>query len=156
MRTVLLTAAGWLVTLVGVVLFPLPGPGLLLMAVGMGLLAREHAWARRHVDGLRHRALLGAARGVATTPKALTTFAVTIALTASGALWLWKPPPPLWWPLPDWTWLPGGFWTGVGQALSGLVTLALVLHAWRRFHHRPDLVADLEAFTQHQRPHRVG
>ena len=144
MRRVLLTAAGWILTLVGVVLFPLPGPGLLLMAVGMALLAREYDWARRHVDGLRRRALLSAARGVVTTPKALTTLAVTIVLTGSGALWLWKPAEPSWWPLPSWCWLPGGFWAGVSQALSGLVTLALVLHAWRRFHHRPDLVAELE------------
>lgn len=144
MGRLLVTVAGSLVTLVGVVLFPLPGPGLLLMAVGMTVLAREHEWARRHVAGLRHRALLGAARGVLTTPRALTTLATTLALTASGGLWLWKPPRPSWWALPAWTWLPGGFWTGVGQALSGLVTLALVGYAWRRFHHRPDLVLELE------------
>jgi hypothetical protein len=144
MRSVLVTTAGWVLTLVGVALFPLPGPGLLLMAFGMALMAREHDWARRHIDGLRHRALLGAARGVVTTPKALLTLAVTLALTASGALWLWRPPQPDWWLLPAWTWLPGGLWSGVGQAVSGLVTLALVVHAWRRFHHRPDLVAELE------------
>jgi uncharacterized protein (TIGR02611 family) len=145
MRRLLLTVAGWILTLVGVVLFPLPGPGLLLMAVGMALLAREYDWARRRVDGLRHRALLGAARGVVTTPKALVTVTVTLALTASGALWLWRPAQPSWWLLPGWTWLPGGFWAGVSQALSGLVTLALVAYAWRRFHRRPDLVAELEA-----------
>jgi hypothetical protein len=140
----LLTAAGWALTLTGIVLFPLPGPGLLLMAIGMALLAERYSWARRYVDSLRHRALLGAARGVATTPKALSTLLITVALTASGALWLWKPPRPAWWVLPAWTWLPGGFWTGIGQALSGLVTLALVGYAWRRFHHRPDLIAELE------------
>jgi hypothetical protein len=155
MRGLLLTAAGWILTLVGIVLFPLPGPGLLLMAIGMALLAERYPWARRHVDSLRHRALLGAARGVVTTPKALSTLAVTLVLTGSGAFWLWRPSQPAWWVLPAWTWLPGGFWAGISQALSGLVTLALVVHAWRRFHHRPELVAELERRERETAPRQA-
>lgn len=136
-------AVGWVLLLAGIVMFPLPGPGLLLAAVGMGLLARHYPWAERRVDDLRRRALLGAARGTVTLPRAVGSVVVALALTATGALWLWAPAEPSWWLLPSWTWLPGGFWAGVSQILSGLVTLALVLYAWRRFHGRPDLVDEL-------------
>lgn len=136
---------GWAVTLLGVVLFPLPGPGLLLMVVGMAMLAEQYTWAERRMDALKRRAVLEAARGVVTTPKAITSMVVALALTASGGLWLWKPDQPSWWDLPAWTWLPGGFWAGISQALSGAVTVALVAYAWRRYHHRPDLVAALAA-----------
>jgi hypothetical protein len=146
MRRVLLSGLGWAVTIIGVVLFPLPGPGLLLIAVGFWLLATQHEWAARRVDGVRLRALHGAARSVVTVPRTLWSVAVSLALAASGVLWLWDPDPPAWWSaaLPDWLWLPGGAWSGVGQIVSGLMTLALVGYAWVRFHGRPDEVSGIE------------
>jgi hypothetical protein len=45
-----LTAAGVLLILLGVVLLVLPGPGLLLIAAGLGLLATEFPIVRRFVD----------------------------------------------------------------------------------------------------------
>lgn len=146
MRRVAVSTAGWLVTLVGVVLFPLPGPGLLLIALGLWLLATQHEWAARRVDQVRIQALRGAARSVATVPRAIWSTLVSVALAASGLLWLWAPDPPGWWSaaLPDWLWLPGGLWSGVGQIGSGLVTLGLVGYAWLRFHGRPDEVAEMD------------
>lgn len=140
-----LITLGWLLTAAGVLLFPLPGPGLLLLAAGLWLLAEQYPWAERHVHAVRHRALVAAARGVVTPGKTLGSVAFAMAMTASGGLWLWKPDQPSWWVLPSWTWLPGGSWAGTSQVLSGLVTLALVGYAWRRFHGRPDLVAELRA-----------
>jgi hypothetical protein len=123
---------GWVLTAVGIVLFPLPGPGLLVMVVGLALLAERYTWAARWVDRLKDRAVEGARRGVSTPWRAAWSVAGSLALAASGLVWLWAPPEPAWWLLPSWTWLPGGWWAGVSQILSGLVTLALVLDTYRR------------------------
>lgn len=135
---------GWLLTVAGVVLFPLPGPGLLLLAAGLAILAEHYAWAEKRVDRVKLRALRGAAAGVQTPWRTFWTVLVTTALGASGVLWLWEPSQPAWWVLPRWTWLPGGLWSGIGQIVSGLVALALVGYAWWRFHDDPEAVAVLD------------
>ena len=50
---------GLLVTAAGLVMIVTPGPGLLLIVAGLGILATEFAWARR----LRDKALETAKRG---------------------------------------------------------------------------------------------
>lgn len=135
---------GWLLTVAGVILFPLPGPGLLLLAAGLAILAEHYTWAEKRVDWVKLRALRGAAAGVQTPWRTFWTTLVTAALGASGVLWLWEPAQPAWWVLPHWTWLPGGLWSGIGQIVSGLVALALVGYAWWRFHDDPEALADLD------------
>ena len=41
------TVAGLVVIAVGLVLIPLPGPGWLIVFMGLGIWATEYAWARR-------------------------------------------------------------------------------------------------------------
>jgi uncharacterized protein (TIGR02611 family) len=41
---------GFLIVLVGLALIPLPGPGLLVTAVGLAILALEFAWAERLLE----------------------------------------------------------------------------------------------------------
>ena len=41
---------GFLVVLLGIVLIPLPGPGLLIVAVGLAVLALEFAWAEHLLE----------------------------------------------------------------------------------------------------------
>ena len=41
---------GFLVVLLGIVLIPLPGPGLLVVAVGLAVLALEFAWAEQLLE----------------------------------------------------------------------------------------------------------
>jgi hypothetical protein len=130
-RRVLLSTTGWLLVATGVVLYPLPGPGLLVLALGVALLARHDPWAARRLVPLQERALFETRRSVATWPRFLVTAAVTALLGASGLVWLADPPEPSWWPMPSWTWLPGGAWSGVGQLVSGLVGLAVV--GWARW-----------------------
>ena len=113
----------------GIVLYPLPGPGLLVLVLGLALLGRHDPWAAERLAPLRHRALVETRRSVATWPRTLVTAALTVGLGASGLLWLADPAQPTWWPLPAWTWLPGGTWTGVGQVGSGLVGLGIVVWA---------------------------
>lgn len=46
---------GLLVTLVGVALLPLPGPGLPIVAFGLAILARDAAWADRLLGYVQNR-----------------------------------------------------------------------------------------------------
>ncbi|MCX6408802.1 MAG: PGPGW domain-containing protein [Propionibacteriales bacterium] len=71
---------GWTVVVIGIILWPLPGPGLLIILAGITILARQHAWARRVLDPLRAKAVEAARFGVATWPR--------IALSALGGVWL--------------------------------------------------------------------
>jgi len=43
------------VAVVGLALVPLPGPGWLVVFLGLGLLATEFAWARRLLSFARHK-----------------------------------------------------------------------------------------------------
>ena len=45
--------AGWCLVIVGIILIPLPGPGLLVILGGLALLSRESAWARRMIEKIR-------------------------------------------------------------------------------------------------------
>ena len=47
--------AGTLVTILGVITMPLPGPGLLIVAIGLGILSRDVAWADRLLQIVRKR-----------------------------------------------------------------------------------------------------
>ncbi len=47
LKLVVVAVVGSVVTLVGVALLALPGPGFLLVAAGLGILSTQFAWARR-------------------------------------------------------------------------------------------------------------
>lgn len=138
MRRLLLSSTGWLLVLVGLVLYPLPGPGLLVLVLGVALLGRYDPWAAPRLEPLRRRTIDGTRRSVATWPRTLVTAAVTAALGVSGVVWLADPAQPSWWVLPSWTWFPGGVWAGVGQVVSGVVGLAAVVWARASLLQPPD------------------
>ncbi len=47
---IVFAAAGFAVLVVGVVLIPLPGPGWLIIAAGLAMLALEFAWAAKLLE----------------------------------------------------------------------------------------------------------
>ena len=63
-----IAAAGFLVLAVGIVLMPLPGPGVLIVLLGVLILATQFEWAERRVDQVKRAALRGAADSVKTWP----------------------------------------------------------------------------------------
>ena len=48
-------ASGSLIRVFGVILIPLPGPGLLVVAIGLAVLSRDVAWADRLLQIVRRR-----------------------------------------------------------------------------------------------------
>lgn len=73
-------SAGATVTLAGVVMMPLPGPGLPLVAVGLALLARDVAWAERLLDHVTDRMPTDHNGGIPRSAK------ITMALTGTAGI----------------------------------------------------------------------
>ena len=55
-KRIAVTAAGGFLVIVGVALLVLPGPGLLVIILGLGILATEYVWAERLLKMAKDRA----------------------------------------------------------------------------------------------------
>ena len=62
-RVILIAIIGTLLCLIGIVMVPLPGPGVLVIAAGLAILAIEFAWARRCLRRGKVKALRSWQRG---------------------------------------------------------------------------------------------
>ena len=77
--------AGSALLCVGVVMLVLPGPGWLMIALGLGILARDVAWAERALERVRRRLPTD---GEGKLSRATIATMVVIALaTTAGTLW---------------------------------------------------------------------
>ena len=56
-RRVFLVIAGFTLLLAGAVMLVTPGPGMLVIFLGLGLLAAEFVWARRLMDRIKREGL---------------------------------------------------------------------------------------------------
>ena len=56
LRRLAISVAGLIVLLVGVVMLVAPGPGFLVIALGLLILSVEYEWARRHLDRAKSHA----------------------------------------------------------------------------------------------------
>lgn len=126
-------ALGWVLVVGGLAALVLPGPGLLALFAGLAILSQHYEWARRRVQPIKIAAIRTAAEGVRDWWRLMLSGLGIAALFAAGVLWWWRPPMPAWWPLGEFWWLPGGWATGVGLAVSGLVALAMVVYSYRHF-----------------------
>jgi hypothetical protein len=117
---------GWLLLAAGVAALVLPGPGLLLLALGLWVLAKNYRWADRLLDPVKRAAYRGAAESVTSWPRIVLSTLLALALIAVGVYWGIRPSPPTWWPLDEKWWLFGGWGTGVFLIASGLLALALL------------------------------
>ena len=142
-KRVALEGSGWLLLVVGIVALPLPGPGLLGVFAGLALLSQQYDWAERRTEPVRLRALKAAAEGVATWLRVVVSLLGVAGLVACGVLWISKPPPPQWWPVSEFWWLPGGLGTGLTQLFSAVVALSLIVYSYRRYHGRPEALEGL-------------
>lgn len=75
---------GFTVLVLGLVLMALPGPGLLTVAVGLGILSRDVPWAERLLERVRRRLPQGEEGGVSKPVIATTVVAAVVAVAASA------------------------------------------------------------------------
>ena len=78
--------AGSALVCVGVVLLVLPGPGWLMIALGLGILARDVAWAERALERVRRR-LPTDSDGKISRATIATMVVVALATTAATIWW---------------------------------------------------------------------
>jgi uncharacterized protein (TIGR02611 family) len=142
-KRLLIQAAGWVVLVVGIAAIPLPGPGWMLLYAGVKILSTQYEWADRWLEPVELRALRGAAEAVETMPRVVLSGIFAAGVGLFGVLWVVEPDVPSWWPVADKWWLFGGPWTGVTLLISCLLATALLVYSFRRFHGRPEAVAEL-------------
>jgi len=128
-----IAAVGFLVLAIGVVLMPLPGPGVLIILVGVLILATQFEWAERRVDQVKRAALRGAADSVKTWPRIFGSLLGVVVVTGFGVLWCLHPPAPSWWPLDDELWLYGGWGPGSTLIFSGVVAAGVLVYSYLNF-----------------------
>lgn len=124
---------GWLLLAAGVAALVLPGPGLLLLALGLWVLAKNYRWADRLLDPVKRAAYRGAAEGVKSWPRIVMSTLLALCLIGIGIIWGVRPPPPGWWPLADKWWLFGGWGTGAFLIASGLLAIGLLGWSLKNF-----------------------
>ncbi|MEI5673161.1 MULTISPECIES: PGPGW domain-containing protein [Nocardioides] len=143
-RRVAIEVGGWALVLVGIAALVLPGPGLLLIFAGVAVLSQQYEWAEKRLDPIKYRALKGAAESVETWVRIVFSSLVAVGLLVCGVIWIWSPEVPDWWSFRDSWWLPGGVATGITQIASGLFAFVLLGWSYRKFHGKPEAVAELE------------
>lgn len=127
MKRVIIAVVGAVLVVVGAVLLVLPGPGLLLVLAGLLTLATEFPALERYVDPVRDRAMRAAEESVSSPLRIAGSVLVGLALIGSGVVWGIKETLPL-----------GGWSTGSGLILSGIVLFALLAWSYHRVHLRRD------------------
>ena len=75
---------GWLLLAAGVAALVLPGPGLLLLALGLWVLAKNYRWADRLLDPVKRAAYRGAAESVTSWPRIILSSLLALALIGIG------------------------------------------------------------------------
>lgn len=102
----------------GIVLLPLPGPGFLVIAAGLTILATEFEWAERWLDRVRDRALQAAEQATKNWWSATITVLAALSMLAVGVLVTINR---------DWPFASIG--TGVGIMIGALAALATAIYA---------------------------
>ncbi|GGR03790.1 PGPGW domain-containing protein [Streptomyces pilosus] len=112
--------AGAALLVIGVALLVLPGPGLLLILAGLLILADQFPPVARYVDPVRVRAMRAARESVSSPVRIAGSCLAAAGLLAAGLFWGVMPELPF-----------GGWPTGAGLILSGVILTALLVYSYR-------------------------
>jgi hypothetical protein len=86
MKTVVIAVLGGLLTLAGIGLLVLPGPGFVLVAAGLAVLATRFSWAKKPLDHARDKAEQGIEEVGRSPWRAVLAAVAALVLVASGVL----------------------------------------------------------------------
>ena len=131
-KRIVIALVGAVLIAVGIAALVLPGPGLLLILVGLIVLATEFEWAEKRVDYMRGKALTAAAAGVETWPRIVVSAVSALVVIGVGVVWGLDPEIPEVWifgphlPIAGWT-------TGGSIIAGGIIALGLLIYSVKRF-----------------------
>ena len=78
---------GWILIPLGIILMPLPGPGMVIVVSGLAILSRHYVWAQRVLGPLERKATEAAKFGVETWPRIAVSFLGGVWLAVLGVIW---------------------------------------------------------------------
>jgi len=85
-RRVAVAVVGGALTLAGIALLVLPGPGFVLVAAGLAILATKFAWAARPLAYAKDKAQVGMDEVAQSTARTVLAVVGAVALLAAGVL----------------------------------------------------------------------
>jgi uncharacterized protein (TIGR02611 family) len=120
-RRVVVTVVGVAVLALGVALLALPGPGVLVIALGFFILSSEYEWARRYFQIARQKASDLADQAVAKPWSTVLSILGALALVVAGVVWGSVSALPF-----------SSWWTGGSLIFGGLAALATIIYSLRQ------------------------
>ena len=120
LRRIAITVAGTVIVAVGAVLLVAPGPGLVVIALGLAVFAVEYRWARRHLAAVQARARSAALTAASSRVATACTVLFGVGALTLGAVLVLTDLLPF-----------SGVATGVSVAIGGLTVLATMVYSVR-------------------------
>lgn len=124
-RRVIVTVLGVAVLGLGIALLALPGPGVLVIALGFLILSSEYDWARRHFESARRKAANLADQAVSNPWSTAASSLASLALVGAGIAWGAVPAIPF-----------SSWWSGGSLIFGGLAALTTIIVSIRQARHR--------------------
>ena len=134
LRRIAVTVVGTVILTVGVVLLVAPGPGLVVIALGLAVFAIEYEWARRHLAAVQARARSAALKAAASRVATASALLFGVGAIGLGAVLVFTDLLPL-----------SGVGTGVGVAAGGVTVLVTMAYSIRESRRAEQAEADEDA-----------
>lgn len=131
LRRVAVTVVGVVILAIGAVLLVAPGPGFLVIGLGLFTLSLEYDWAHRRLDYVRQRAAELAALAVARPLSTVASTLGALGLVAAGLVCGLVEEVPF-----------SGWWTGGSLIAGGLIALATIVASLVQARRLPPAVPD--------------
>lgn len=135
---------GWLLVIGGILMMPLPGPGIVVIAAGVAILAKHYSWAHRILAPVSVKAAIAARAAVDTRKRIAIGFLAGLWFLGLGVVWIWGPRIPevdlgIYRLGPQ---LPGNPWAvGLGLIVSATVYWVVLIWSIKRYRGSLDVSA---------------